>query len=241
MARKSKKFPINVKKHTKEVFAQIVEDLLQKFPKGPNGVLTKDDYDYWNTDPCVKHEVAGKDTICGYKFIDLYRAIIASGLTHTKRPTSSENYEDVVTALYPKCRRRAITRRSRRLACRIGNAVRSIIREGLPGIYMCTWGYSETQKIRMYAQSSEDASHQFKLFFGPACPKSEISYVRASFLREGSALELMSINQKPMKACDREIAILEAKIENIKKEIEDFNTKKSFIEMYSANCMAANG
>ena len=238
MARKRRSFPINLKENYKDraVQEQVLIDLVHKHPRGPQGLLTKEDYDTWDTDPNTRHS---DGTICGYDPVDLYRMISHVEEVSSRRCTNEWDFRELVWSLFPGCGDRGVTRRSRRYANRIGRAVSKVMRQGLPGIWNVQWGYGDTNAATMHANSEGDAINQAKIFFGPLIGENNYR-LSASFVREGSALELLNANQDLIAAFDRQVAAQEKRIAEIKEQIQVYEAGKQFVELYALNCMQAN-
>ena len=238
MARKRRSFPINLKENYRDraVQEQVLLDLVHKFPRGPEGILVKEDYDRWDTDPNTRHS---DGTICGYDPVDLFRMISHVNEVSAKRCTNEWDFRDLVWSLFPDCGSRGATRRSRRYANRIGKAVRKVMNQGLPGIWNVQWGYGDTSTATMHANSESDAINQAKIFFGALIGENN-HRLSARFVREGSALELLNANQDLIAAFDLQVAAQEKKIAQIKEQIQFFEAGKQFVELYALNCMQAN-
>ena len=154
-------------------------------------------------------------------------------------PTGEWDYRSVVRAMFPDTGSRGVTRRSRRFAARLGRAVRLVHRQGLQGIWKVNWGYNDHQNAMMHANDSQDAVNQAQLFFGPVIGEAT-HRINASFVREGSPLELLNANNGMLTGFDRMIERKRKEIGALEKQIEEFETGKTFVEMYSLNCMEAN-
>jgi hypothetical protein len=213
----------------------VVLDLVHKFPRGPQGTLTKEDYYQWSTDPSPNHEESHKT--CGYDNLDLYRMVMCLTEVTDDRPTGEWDYRSLIHSMFPNVGQRGVTRRSRRMAARLGRAVRQIQQQGLPGIWNVNWGYNDTESARMHANNETDAINQAKIFFGALIGENNYR-LGASFVREGSPLELLNANDKMLKGFDSLIARQRKQIEDMKATIEQYEMGKSFVEMYAVNCMA---
>jgi hypothetical protein len=240
MARQRRSFPIKIstKFADRSVQEAVVLDLVHKFPRGPEGTFEKTDYYQYDTDPGLNRSVdADSDTICGYSDVDLYRMVMNLTEVTDSNPTSEWDYRQLVQSMFPNVGQRGVTRRSRRMAARLGRAVRAVKNRGLSGIWDVSWGYDDTDKAMMHADSSEDALNQAKIFFGPIIGEDNYR-LGASFVREGSPLELLTANDSMLKGFDRLVAQQNKRIQDIKEEIESYEMGKSFVEMYAINCMA---
>jgi len=109
---------------------------------------------------------------------------------------------------------------------------------GLSGIWNVSWGYNDTDKAMMHADTEEDAINQAKIFFGPIIGQDNYR-LGATFVREGSPLELLTANDSMLKGFDKLVAAQEKRIKELKEKIEEFEMGKQFVEMYSLNCMTA--
>ena len=238
MARQRRSFPIKISTDyaKRDVQEAVVLDLVHKFPRGPEGTFEKSDYYQYDTDPSLNRGVSD-ETICGYSDVDLYRLVIELSEVTDPNPTSEWDYRPLVQSMFPNVGQRGVTRRSRRMSARLGRAVRNIMGRGLEGIWHVSWGYADTDKAMMHANTEADAINQANIFFGPIIGDNKYR-LGAAFVREGSPLELLTANDSMLKGFDRLVENNEARIKNIKKEIESFEMGKSFVEMYAINCMA---
>lgn len=233
MARKRRSFPIKISTDfsKRDVQEAVFLDLVHKHPRGPNGTLTKDDYSYWGTDPKLDNN---DESICGYRPVDLFR-MIGSMDSMSKTATDEWDYRGIVRELWPDVGDRGVTRRSRRLASRIGRAVRKIYRDGLPGVWTVKWGYGDFSKVVVAANSENDAINQAKIFFGPFIE--DEWRLGASFMREGSQLELLNSNQPMIDAIESRKDRIRSKIKEMEEEIEQYDCLKSLVEVYSISCL----
>jgi hypothetical protein len=238
MARQRRSFPIKISTDyaKRDVQEAVVLDLVHKFPRGPEGLFVKTDYYQYDTDPTLNRGVAD-ETICGYSDIDLYRMVMKLAEVSDSTPTSEWDYTQLVRSMFPTVGQRGVTRRSRRMAARLGRAVRDVMNRGLSGIWNVSWGYNATDKAMMHADNSDDALTQAKIFFGPIIGEDNYR-LGATFVREGSPLELLTANDSMLKGFDILVAQQEKRIQGLKAEIEKFEMGKSFVEMYAINCMA---
>ena len=234
MPRKKKVHKINVKNHSSvEVWKAVVHDLLQKYPKGPNGKLTRENYIHWATDPKHDNPDEGIKTICGYNVTDLFRLAYAHGI----KTSSSLSMCHALYDLYPGLSDNAYTRRSRRLGTRLGNAISLVKNAGLPGIYEVSWGWDNINKVYVHALDAKDAEIQGSMFFKAVMPQDRNPY--ATFIREGSRLELSMYNKKATNRLEDAIASQEKKMQQLRDQIEIYNTKKDFIQTYGLTMMEA--
>ncbi len=238
MARKRRSFPIKIstKYANRSVQEAVVLDLVHKFPRGPQGTFAKSDYYQYDTDPGLNRGMAD-DTICGYTDVDLYRMVMELTEVTDDHPTSEWDYRQLVQSMFPNVGQRGVTRRSRRMSARLGRAVRNVQNRGLSGIWNVSWGYDETKKAMMHADTEADAINQAKIFFGPIIGE-ENHRLSAGFVREGSPLELLTANDSMLKGFDNLVAQSRNRIVKIKEEIDSYEMGKSFVEMYAINCMA---
>ncbi len=238
MARQRRSFPIPISTdYAKRSIAEaVLIDLVHKHPRGPNGTFTKHDYRSWGTDPDLDD---ADGTICGYQPLDLYRMVMNITEIDDDNPTGEWDYRKIVRSMFPGTGSRGITRRSRRFANRLGRAVRLIQRQGLPGIWRVNWGYNDYQNAMMHALDVHDATNQAQLFFGPVIGE-DSRRLNATFVREGSPLELLNANNGMLTGFDRLIERQKKEIESAKNLIEKFETGKQFVEMYALNCLEAN-
>lgn len=245
MARKRRSFPIKISKNysKRDVQEAVFLDLVHKHPRGPKGVLEKTEYRLYDTDPQLIERTKG--TVCGYNSIDLYRMVQEiqkssaddRGYRVNGRGTDEYDYRNLVRALWPNVGERGVTRRSRRIASRVGKAVNYILRNGIPGIWNVQWGYNDLSRATVAANNEVDAINQAKIFFGPFI--NEDWRLSANFIREGSKLELMDSNKPMIEAVEERKNRCRAKIKELQDEIEKFDCLKSLVEVYSVSCLEA--
>ena len=256
MGRKKKSYAIDVSKITRETQVAVIEDLLRKYPRGPKGTLTKDDYvGSWNTDPVTKEEDGflrewdSKDlnrTICGYKFVDLYHLFTAKG----KAPY----FENLVEAVDERdfIPQRALTRRSRRLEHRIGTAIRRVNSVGIKGVYSVQprYGYN-IPNFYVYANNVEDASIQAAMMLNPVadllCDRrsSGLNYTdpnswTARFHEAVEPAALMAMNLEVISVLKKKKQGYQEKIDMAKKTMSQLDDASEFLHIYSTNCVGAN-
>jgi hypothetical protein len=243
MARKRRSFPIPISTNfaDRSVQEQVILDLVHKHPRGPDGTLTKSDYHSYYTDPGLRGVDGAVSHSCGYRPIDLYRMALKISEVNDPNPTSEWDYSGMIRSMFPDVGPRGVTRRSRRIAARVGQAVRSIKRAGLPGIWDVNWGYDDTEKARVHANNEEDAKNMTRMFFGPLIKEENEWRVSATFQREGSPLELLNANDPMLKGFDRLIERAQARIKEAQATIEAHTASKSFVQMYALNCMEVAG
>lgn len=258
MGRKKKSFAIDVSKKTRETQNAVIIDLLRKYPRGPAGTLTKDDYAQgWHTDPITKKEEGASfedrsrknidGTICGYKFIDLYKIFAIKG--------SRLYYENLVEAVDERdfVPRRALTRRSRRLENRIGSAIRRVKSIGIKGIYAVKprYGYN-IPNFYVYANNVGDASIQAAMMLSPVadllCDRSsnrpkchtDPDNWDARFREAAEPAALMAMNLEVIDVLKTKKQRFQEKIDMAKKSIDSIDDASEFLHIYSTNCIGAN-
>jgi hypothetical protein len=240
MARKRRSFPIPLKSRYAEaaVAEQVIIDLVHKFPRGPLGTQEKHHYNDYYTDPgLAEAENHLEKAACGYDPIAIYRMAVAHPFIGDD-PTSEYDYRGLVREMWPDLGDRGVTRRSRRLAKRIGSVFSQVVRRGMVGIWNVNWGYGRNNSVYVHANDERDANQMAQMFFGPIMGD-DSHRCSARFVREGSPLELLNANDDLLKGFDEQKERALERIEKLKAEIETFETNKSFVQMYSINCMDA--
>ncbi len=193
---------------------EIVLDLLQKFPLGPNKTAKRVDYyQCWDGHPALEEEERPgyhKDA-CGYLDLDLYRLNL-------------EGYEirNYVRQRWPVLGAAGITRRSNRLAKRIGQAARRVRRAGLPGLWKLSYGWEDYKEVVVYAHNQSHAEQQGEMFFSPAFVGTKKHHHGVKFIREGTPLDVTILNRKSkrhvlvrIKKLKREMAERQAELERM--------------------------
>jgi len=238
MARRPKRINLEAisdtthKDHKKHVMA-LVEDLLRKFPRGPECALVAEDYcHHWSGHPqLIGHEhESGTQRSCGYDDLTLYR--FCAGISVDG---GEWDFSWKVKEWYPNLGKNGVTRRSRRLAHRIESAYRRVMRAGRPGIYRVDWegrrSYGTAgNKMYVHAESSEMAKMIAKTSVGPSYPDLEPS---AYFEAEGCPSTLMGKNNSTVAEIKRKAEELELQIKNAQAQIELLELRAAMLQTYS--------
>ena len=90
----------------------------------------------------------------------------------------------------------------------------------------------------IHANNDDDAKIQAKMFFGPVIGDNDYR-LSASFVREGSPLELLHANEPMVKHFNQQVTRTEERIKEMREQIEQYEISKQFVEMYAINCMSA--
>lgn len=233
-------------KLSKSDAAKIINDLLQKFPRGPKGSkgLKRDDYcerECWDditgdyrrlVQPATdrsKHYGYSQEIILQLSTMDY------DGDGDGSFRTTEWDFRNAVRALYPELgyRGKAITSRSRRLARRIGKPVNKLVRSGdLPGVYRVEYGYGTTGgQICAYGNSANDAKIVVEMMTKHAYNGDDSRSVDLISTEDVNAIT--KYNARAVKQCQKEIDRLQSKIAEWEKSIANLESKKDTIQSFS--------
>ena len=214
---------------TEEARDQIIDDLLQKRPKGPVGVdvvYTEEEYyDYdrerYRTTPKPDHPNYGYTdgtlfSLTLHEEYDVRRYVLKrwfSGLSRVPQAT--------------------VTRRSRRIWERIKSSVGKLKEEGGRGIYKVTPRYGDNVLTHIFARDNEEALILYKTFF----PKSDQT-LKATFLEFGDAELLLKRNGTVRENMGDQIVRLQNEVKRQQKKIERLTTHTQTITMLEGHQVA---
>ncbi len=236
---------------TKKRALRIVEDLLQKYPKGPRGRkgFKKEDYklaykymddvDAYRSIP----ELACGTKNYGYSDKDILEvAMFQFSDSQSEVFTCSEwDWRDAVRGIYPELgwRSKSITSRARRLARRIGNPVSSLVRSGtLAGCYRVQFGWGENGgSVVAYGNTSEDAQTVAELMCGHAFPNERVRNTRLVSMRNVGSIT--KINQAMVDKLEANVQAKLKRIKEMRESIEKIESKQAVIRMFSAQQVGA--
>jgi hypothetical protein len=205
----------------------IVLDLLQKFPVGPNKTLTRDDYyTTWDGHPKLEEPSAlgCHQDACGYPDLVLYRLNLKGW-----------SIRDYVRQRWPGLRQAGVTRRSNRLVKRIEGAYNRTRRAGLPGLWKVSYGWEDYKGAVVFAENKAHALQQAGLFFGPAFAGAEVNEV--SFVAEGSPLDITKHNKRSRGDLKKRMANVEASIKRLEAQREQMEFLETTHEIYSVQAV----
>jgi len=205
----------------------IVDDLLRKFPLGPNKTFTRDDYyTTWDGHPKLIEELPGyHQDACGYPDLVLYRLSLTGW-----------SIRDYVRQRWPELRQAGVTRRSNRLVKRLEGAHKRIRRAGLPGLWKVSYGWEDYKGAVVFAENKAHALQQASLFFGPAFDGAEVTEV--SFVAEGSPLDITKHNKRSRSDLKKRMANVEASIKRLEAQREQMEFLETTHEIYSVQAVA---
>lgn len=138
----------------------IVNDLIRKFPKGPNKSFKKKDYEeqykycnLYNRYRNVPSLVHG--SWFGYDPVDLWKLVTGDASEHSCHQLVCSVFNDE----YEKgtVSRMALSRRSRALRAKLIGAVSHVQSVGTEGTYKLRWGWSSDSELYTHAKSKNDA------------------------------------------------------------------------------------
>lgn len=239
MARRPKRINLEAisdsthKDHKKHVMA-LVEDLLRKYPRGPECTLTAKDYhNDWTGHPTLSSSDRESGVNCGYSDLTLYRFCTAMQVDGTEW-----DFKFKVRNWYHDLGKNGVTRRSRRLSHRVEGAYRRTRRAGRPGLYEVTFSdpdhYSNRHRMFVHAENSEMAVMVAKCSVGPAFPSHECA---ANFEEEGCPSTLMGKNAKMVRDIELKIVAAHETIKKMKKDIEIFELRAAMVQTYSISAV----
>ena len=236
---------------TKQRAQRIVEDLLQKYPKGPRGKrgYKKEDYEtremYFND--VSEYRIAttlrcGTENF-GYSDKDLLELAMFKFSDDQGSTFSTDEWDwrDAIRVIYPKLSysSKAITTRSRRLGRRVGSPVDKLVRSGtLPGCYRVQFGYGDNGgSVVAYGNTSEDAKTVAELMCGHAFPGEQVRNTQLISIRNVGAIT--KINQHTVKRIEEEIQGTLERIKKSREKIEKLEAKQAVIRMFSTQQVGA--
>ncbi len=236
---------------TKKRALRIVEDLLQKYPKGPRGRkgFKKEDYKlvykYMDDVDAYRNipELACGTPNYGYSDKDLLEvSMFKFNDCQDETFTCSEwDWRDAVRGIYPELgwRGKAITSRSRRLSRRIGQRVSYLVRSGtLPGCYRVQFGWGDDGgSVVAYGNTSEDAQAVAELMCGHAFPNERVRNTQLVSMRNVG--DITKINQATVDRLEANIQAKLKKIKQMRESIEKIESKQAVIRMFSTQQVGA--
>ena len=236
---------------TKQRAQRIVEDLLQKYPKGPRGRkgFKKEDYqtrDHYFDDV---NEYRMQTTLaCGTKnfgysdkdLLEVSMVKFAEGQTGTFA-TSEWDWRDAIRGIYPALsyNSKAITTRARRLSRRVGTPAQKLVQSGtLAGCYRVQFGWgNDGGSVVAYGNTSEDAQTVAELMCGHAFPNVRVRNTQLISIRNVGAIT--KINEHAVKSIEKDIQDKLDRIAKAREQIEKLETKQAVIRMFSAQQVGA--
>ena len=214
--------------------ANIVNDLLKKFPAGPNGNYRRQDYDIerkyhsmyerYADIPVLRDRATGEQIDhFGYDPVDLFQMGI----------------EDVHDA-YSKCREldpdassMACRRRGNRLWYRIEKARKWVHQNGATGVYELRWGWSySSPRAYVHANTHEEAMAvglTLNGLFGAQPGEA----ARSTFIKVGAPVATLTYNnavaQKIVKRAQSDLQDAEKMLEKARKGLEEAKARSELI------------
>jgi len=246
MARRRK--PINfeaIKTGDNTEIGRALEDLLRKYPTGPNGNLKKEDYLQHMWKGAVlsehKHQELGlaDDERWGYTAAQIWTIFEAMGCTDE---TVGEWELRRCLPRYYTCAQAGYTRKSRRLSNRYSDLYRREFNSGRLGdmifdlqmeIPRATKSDLRAGKVSIVARNEEEALQVGKVMFA------HVSKPRwASFVQRGGAAVLTKRNLTNVSEIEEQVARQKKIIEDAENQIALFQTHMEAVELYNINAFA---
>ena len=238
---------------TKAECITIIKDLVQKYPKGPTGKLTKADYTtHYTYDGCTGNyrnltvltadiEATEATTHYGYPLNTLMEIAAHPEINPSPRQALADDEWDwrrVVRAIYPEVSSKAVTSRARRLTRRIANPASRLWRSGtVAGVYKVAFDSGTAGCVYAYGQNKQDATIVAKTMCGFAYENADPRWCNLQSLRDVSTIT--ELNTQSSNAIQETIDDYLAKIVKIKEQIETLEAKKGVISTFSTLQVAA--
>lgn len=177
----------------------IARDLTAKYPKGPDGSYTRDNYymkEVWSrthnkyraTAHLCYHKVPEYREWSGYDPKDLYELDPNRTYCIVEKAFEGEGLSI-----------QAITRRSNILAERLLNARDYVKKAGIEGVYKVEWGYAYEDNIFVYGIDKKDVLARSSVYNGTF--EQDITYEpRARFIQLGTSEDAAALNKKRLEA-----------------------------------------
>ena len=207
----------------------IIDDLLQKRPKGPGGVEityeVEESYD-WHKDKYFKVLIPSHKNY-GYEDKILFQLMLHGQEDVRKyvRQRWFANQGDPPRA--------TVTRRTNRIWSRIENAVKNVKTTGGRGIYKVHTRWGSDSRAYIFARDAEEALIMYKTFF----PKTDEN-IKAGFVEFGDAELLYQRNNKLCQANKDRIKRLKGEIRFANEKIKSLEAHISTITMLEGHQVA---
>jgi len=237
---------------TKAECITIIKDLVQKYPKGPTGKLTKADYTTRYTyDTCTGNyrnltglsediDATNPSTLFGYS-LHMLMEIAAHPEINTYSSALADDEWDwkrIVRDIYPEISRKAVTSRARRLARRIAVPASRLWRSGeVAGVYKVAFDTGTAGCVYAYGQNKRDAEIVAKTMCGFAYENAEPRWTNLQSLRDVSTIT--QLNARSADAIQEAIEEKLKRIAQIKEQIEGLESKMGVISTFSTLQVAA--
>jgi len=237
---------------TKAQCITIIKDLIQKYPKGPTGKLTKDDYStHYTYDSCssnyrnltfltADYESDDATTSFGYSLHTLMEIAAHPEINTAVSALADDEWDwkRIVRAVYPEISSKAVTSRARRLTRRIGNPASKLWRSGtVAGVYKVAFEGGMAGSVYAYGQNKQDAAIVAKTMCGFAYENADPRWINLESLRDVSTIT--ELNTKSSDAIQEAIDEKLARVVEIKEQIEGLEAKKGVISTFSTLQVAA--
>ena len=232
---------------TKAQAITIIKDLISKYPKGPTGKLTKDDYSQSYTyDDCtgsyrhltVLSEEDKSQTSFGY---DLHLLMEIADHPEIKAEANLSSMADdewdwrrIMRVIYPELtyNSKAITCRARRLVRRLGKPAYKLWRSGtVAGVYQVALESGHGGSVYAYGATANDAEIVAKMMCQHAYPERSVRWTNLVSLRDVGTIT--SLNTKSTDAVQEEIEGKLKRIAQLKEQIEELEAKQGVIAAFS--------
>lgn len=178
---------------------EIVKDLASKYPKGPNGKLTKRAYyicEVWSIThnrfrqtPMLRGCSEPLHRTYGYKPETLFS--IFNG------PVSVRNYVEEAFK-DENLSRVSITRRANSVLETVRTAAEHVKRQGAPGVYTVIWGYGQHDRMYMYGNSIYEVGSEASVYNG-MFNKDITETPKVVYVSEGTRQDAHNLNMQKFK------------------------------------------
>lgn len=238
---------------TKAQCETIIKDLIQKYPTGPTGKLTKADYStHYTYDNCTgnyrnltfltaDYESDDATTNFGYTLHTLMEIAAHPEIKPNHRSALADDewdYKRIVRTIYPEISCKAVTSRARRLYRRIGAPASRLWRSGeVAGVYKVAFDSGTAGCVYAYGQNKQDAAIVAKTMCGFAYGNEDPRWINLQSLRDVSTIT--ELNTQSSNAIQETIDEKLARIVKIKEQIEDLEAKQGVISTFSTLQVAA--
>lgn len=266
MARRRKsKFAIDFNQEPMVVARLVLKDLLRKHPRGANGKLSSNDYEYGrNPYKCWRGSAdrEGVGIYCGYTEDQIFNIFIKPGaplsngysalndaIAFLWRKDQYPNLTDAeIEDRYDWIPEATITRRGNKIRDRISAVKRIIEKRGRPGIYRVNTGYRSTfSDVHFYvwAKSLQDAEGQFNLLTKPLLAAADPRFTIEDHVNtsqheyDSKPEELMTHSQKTIDEMNALEASLQKQMEDIKTKLEGLRGIKEMVTEMAVNSIMA--
>ena len=205
---------------------KIVDDLLSKFPSGPRGVLTKDNYDM-----DMRHSNAANvyrlTAVCEEKYFGYDEDILMQVFWRM----SEGNIREYIRSRWTDIGSRAISRRYNILSDRLDRAVNRFRRQNARGIWEVTY-YPKNIKLYVMASSSDTSRMLARTMLAGCGIIVEEQRFYSSRVNVDCPSTLKHYTDRNFETVKHSIKHSIEKLEDLKAKIESLNNLKTVLETF---------